>query len=161
MDRPKTRRRQPEDCIRSPASTAWPVSTRCPPNLPVFSEAAGASVYVDNPPEGQSSPASNSLQWLHRTNTFPLRTATHDVKPLLAQLRVVKDQGEIELIRHATNASIASHMAALANDQAGPERARRLGRHAVPVPKERLRASGLRAHRGRRSQLDRPALLRR
>jgi Xaa-Pro aminopeptidase len=72
-----------------------------------------ASIYVDTPPEGESSPASNSLQWLHRTNTFPLRTATHDVKPLLAQLRVVKDQGEIELIRHATNASIASHMAAL------------------------------------------------
>ena len=42
-----------------------------------------------------------------------MRTATHDVKPLLAQLRVVKDQGEIELIRHATNASIAAHMAAL------------------------------------------------
>jgi Xaa-Pro aminopeptidase len=73
----------------------------------------GASIYVDTPPDGQSSPASNALQWLHRTNTFPIRTATHDIKPLLAQLRVVKDQGEVELIRHATNASIASHMAAL------------------------------------------------
>jgi Xaa-Pro aminopeptidase len=72
-----------------------------------------ASIFVDTPPEGESSPASNSLQWLRRTNTFPMRTATHDVKPLLAQLRVVKDQGEIELIRHATNASISSHMAAL------------------------------------------------
>ena len=50
----------------------------------------GASVYVDNPPEGQSSPGSNALQWLHRTNTFPIRTATHDIKPLLAQLRVAE-----------------------------------------------------------------------
>ncbi len=37
----------------------------------------------------------------------------HDVKPLLAQLRVVKDAGEVELIRKATNASMAAHLAAL------------------------------------------------
>lgn len=53
------------------------------------------------------------MDWLRRTNTFPLRTSTHDLKPLLAQLRVVKDQGEVERIRHATDASIAAHMAAL------------------------------------------------
>ena len=53
------------------------------------------------------------MEWLRRTNTFPLRTSTHDVKPLMAQLRVVKDPGEIERIRHATDASIAAHMAAL------------------------------------------------
>jgi len=53
------------------------------------------------------------LLWLRRTNTFPMRTSTHDIKPLLAQLRTVKDQGEVEFIRHATDASIASHMAAL------------------------------------------------
>ena len=84
-----------------------------PAELTRIFASGSASIYVDTPPEGEVSPSSNSLQWLHRTNTFPLRTATHDVKPLLAQLRVVKDQGEIELIRHATNASIASHMAAL------------------------------------------------
>ena len=84
-----------------------------PPEIARIFGTGGASLFVDNPPEGQSSPASNALQWLHRTNTFPLRTATHDIKPLLAQLRVVKDPGELELIRHATNASIASHMAAL------------------------------------------------
>ena len=75
--------------------------------------AGSASLYVDTPSEGETSPSSNSLQWLRRTNTFPMRTSTHDIKPLLAQLRVTKDQGEVELIRHATNASIASHMAAL------------------------------------------------
>ena len=31
----------------------------------------------------------------------------------MAQLRLVKDAGEIERIRHATNASIAAHFAAL------------------------------------------------
>src|SRR5271165_1185865 len=75
--------------------------------------AGSATLYVDTPPNGETSPSSNSLQWLRRTNTFPLRTSTQDIKPLLAQLRVSKDQGEVELIRHATNASIASHMAAL------------------------------------------------
>jgi Xaa-Pro aminopeptidase len=53
------------------------------------------------------------MDWLRRTNTFPMRTAMHDVRPLMAQLRVVKDQGEVERIRHATDSSIAAHMAAL------------------------------------------------
>jgi len=72
-----------------------------------------ATVYVDLPQDIEPSPAARSLEWLRRTNSFPLRTSTHDIKPLLAQLRVVKDQGEVELIRKATNASIASHMAGL------------------------------------------------
>ena len=72
-----------------------------------------ASVFVDQSQDGETSPSASSLEWLRRTNSFPMRTSTHDVKPLLAQLRVVKDAGEVELIRKATNASIASHMAAL------------------------------------------------
>jgi len=72
-----------------------------------------ASVYVDQSQDGEVSPAASSLEWLRRTNSFPMRTAMHDVKPLLAQLRVVKDQGEVALIRHATDASIAAHIAAL------------------------------------------------
>jgi Xaa-Pro aminopeptidase len=75
--------------------------------------AGSASLYVDLPQEDQASAATDSLQWLRRTNSFPMRTSLHDVKPLLAQLRVIKDDGEIDLIRHATNASIAAHMAAL------------------------------------------------
>ena len=55
-----------------------------------------------------------SLEWLRRTNTFPLRTSTHDVRPLLAQLRVIKDAGEVDLMRHAADASVAAHFAALA-----------------------------------------------
>ncbi len=72
-----------------------------------------ASIYVDLPSSGETSPTSSAMEWLRRTNTFPLRTSTLDVKPLIAQLRVAKDQGEIDRIRHATDASIASHMAAL------------------------------------------------
>lgn len=72
-----------------------------------------ASLYVDLPQEDQPSASTDPLQWLRRTNSFPMRTSLHDVKPLLAQLRVVKDKGEVELIRHATDASIAAHMAAL------------------------------------------------
>ena len=68
-----------------------------------------AAIYEDS----ESPSSASSMDWLRRTNTFPLRTSTHDLKPLLAQLRVVKDQGEVERIRHATDASIAAHMAAL------------------------------------------------
>ena len=72
-----------------------------------------ANLYVDLPQDGETSPASSAMEWLRRTNTFPLRTTMLDVKPALAQLRIAKDQGEIDRIRHATDASIASHMAAL------------------------------------------------
>lgn len=72
-----------------------------------------ASIYVDLPSSGETSPTSSALEWLRRTNTFPLRATTLDVKPVLAQLRIAKDQGEVDRIRHATDASIASHMAAL------------------------------------------------
>jgi Xaa-Pro aminopeptidase len=72
-----------------------------------------ANVYVDQPQNGEVSPSASALDWLRRTNAFPLRTSTLDVKPMLAQLRVVKDQGEVDRIRHATEASIAAHMAAL------------------------------------------------
>lgn len=78
----------------------------------VFGNSA-ASVYADLAQDGEPSNASSSLEWLRRTNTFPLRTSMHDIKPLLAQLRLVKDAGEVELIRHATNASMAAHLAAL------------------------------------------------
>jgi Xaa-Pro aminopeptidase len=50
-----------------------------------------------------------ALDWLKHTN---LRVYSHDVRPLVASLRVVKDAGEIELIRKATDASVAAHLAA-------------------------------------------------
>jgi len=72
-----------------------------------------ATIYVDLSQDGETSPSSSAMDWLRRTNTFPLRTSTLDVKPMLAQLRVAKDQGEVDRIRHATDASIAAHLAAL------------------------------------------------
>ncbi|MBZ5631194.1 MAG: aminopeptidase P N-terminal domain-containing protein [Acidobacteriia bacterium] len=50
-----------------------------------------------------------ALDWLKRGN---LSVYSRDVKPLIASLRVVKDTGEIELIRKATDASVEAHLAA-------------------------------------------------
>ena len=71
------------------------------------------SIYAELSQDGDVSPSAYVLDWLRRTNTFPMRTSMHDIRPLMAQLRVVKDQGEIDRIRHATDASMAAHMAAL------------------------------------------------
>src|SRR6516165_6963022 len=71
------------------------------------------SIYAELSQDGDVSPSAYALDWLRRTNTFPMRTSMHDIRPLMAQLRVVKDQGEIDRIRHATDASTAAHMAAL------------------------------------------------
>jgi Xaa-Pro aminopeptidase len=72
-----------------------------------------ATLYVDQSQDGGISSSASAMDWVRRTNAFPLRTSTLDVKPMLAQLRVVKDQGEMERIRHATDASIEAHLAAL------------------------------------------------
>ena len=72
-----------------------------------------ATLYVDQSQDGEVSSSASAMDWVRRTNAFPLRTSTLDVKPMLAQLRVVKDQGEMDRIRHATDASIEAHLAAL------------------------------------------------
>jgi Xaa-Pro aminopeptidase len=72
-----------------------------------------ASVYSDLPGFGGNSPAAAPLEWLRRANAFPVYISLRDVKPLLTQLRMVKDSGELELIRKATDASIAAHRAAM------------------------------------------------
>lgn len=86
---------------------------RMPAELARILGNGSATIYADLPADGEVSTSSGAMDWLRRTNTFPLRTTTLDVKPMLAQLRVVKDRGEMDLIRHATDASIAAHMAAL------------------------------------------------
>jgi Xaa-Pro aminopeptidase len=82
---------------------------RMPAELARILGKAPVSIFED----GEATASVGAMDWLRRTNTFPLRTSTHDVKTLLAQLRVVKDEGEVARIRHATDASIAAHMAAL------------------------------------------------
>ena len=71
------------------------------------------ALYLDTPESGEQNAASSFLDWARRANTLAMGTHVNDVKPSLAQLRVVKDAGEIERIRHATNASIDAHPAAL------------------------------------------------
>jgi len=55
----------------------------------------------------------SSIQWLQRANAFPPYLSIADIAPLLASLRVVKDAGEIRLMRAASDASVAAHQAAM------------------------------------------------
>jgi Xaa-Pro aminopeptidase len=75
--------------------------------------ARAAKVYTDVPAAGQSSNSTEPLNWLKNANAFPVGTSYTDVRPLLASLRMIKDAGEIELVRKATNASMAAHLAAI------------------------------------------------
>ncbi len=70
-----------------------------------------ATVYTDIREAGETSPSAIGIEWLRRANAFPNYIGFSDVKPLLAALRLVKDQGEIALIRRATDASIGAHQA--------------------------------------------------
>jgi len=73
-----------------------------------------ATVYSDLPAWDAASPsAPGPLDWLRRANAFPNYVSFRDLKPLLAELRVIKDAGEIALIRKATEASMAGHLAAM------------------------------------------------
>ncbi len=72
-----------------------------------------ATVYTDVPIYGDTSNSTSPLSWLSRGNAFPVAIGFLDSRPLLAGLRVHKDAGEIELIRKATDASIAAHLAAM------------------------------------------------
>ncbi len=71
------------------------------------------TVYTDVPAYDETSNSTAPLEWLKRANAFPVGVAFQDVRPLLASLRTHKDAGEIERIRHATDASIAAHWAAM------------------------------------------------
>lgn len=61
----------------------------------------------------ENSPSTIPLEWLKRSNAFPNYVAYEDVGEKIAALRKHKDRGEIERIRHATEASIAGHRAAM------------------------------------------------
>ena len=71
------------------------------------------TVYTDLSSYGYDSPSSSPLDWLKRTNAFVPFATYKDVKPLVTGLRTFKDAGEIELIRKATNATLAAHLAAM------------------------------------------------
>ena len=75
--------------------------------------ARGAKVYTDVPAAGEVSNSTEPLTWLKNANAFAVGTGYEDIRPILSSLRTVKDAGEIELIRKATNASIAAQLAAI------------------------------------------------
>ncbi|MGH9510914.1 MAG: aminopeptidase P N-terminal domain-containing protein [Terriglobales bacterium] len=72
-----------------------------------------AIIYTDVPAYGETSNSTAPLQWLKEANAFPVGISFQDVRPMLSSLRTFKDAGEIELIRKATNASIAAQLAAM------------------------------------------------
>jgi len=74
---------------------------------------SAAAVFSDLPGHGENTPSSGGLAWLRRANAFGNYVSFQDIKPLLASLRVIKDAGEIDLIRKATGASVAAHLSAM------------------------------------------------
>jgi Xaa-Pro aminopeptidase len=60
-----------------------------------------------------TTPSTMPLEWLKRSNAFPNYVSYVSIEEKLAELRMHKDSGEIERIRHATEASIAGHRAAM------------------------------------------------
>jgi Xaa-Pro aminopeptidase len=71
------------------------------------------TVYTDIPAGEEISNSATPLEWLKRANSFPVGLSFQDVRPFVAGLRLYKDAGEIERIRHATDASIAAHFVAM------------------------------------------------
>jgi len=78
-----------------------------------------ATVYADLPTPHETSASSTALEWLSRANAFPVYASLADVKPMLEEMRRVKDAGEVALIRRATEASMAGHLAAIRTVQPG------------------------------------------
>ena len=72
-----------------------------------------STIYTDVPAPREDSNSKAPLQWLQTANAFPVGTSYEDIRPLLNSLRTVKDPGEVELIRKATNASAAAQLAAI------------------------------------------------
>ncbi len=72
-----------------------------------------AVVYTDVPGPGEVSNSEVPLQWLKQANAFPVYVSYRDVRPALFLLRTFKDAGEIELLRKASNASVAAQLAAM------------------------------------------------
>jgi Xaa-Pro aminopeptidase len=73
----------------------------------------GIKIYTDIPTAGDDSNSTQPLAWLKTANAFPVGTSYADIRPLLGSLRTIKDAGEVDLVRKATNASIAAQFAAI------------------------------------------------
>ncbi|HUS18668.1 MAG TPA: Xaa-Pro peptidase family protein [Terriglobales bacterium] len=69
----------------------------------------GAVIYTDL---GAKSAGAEPLEWLKRANGFTT-ARLQELRPFMGQLRVIKDAGEMDLIRKATDASTAAHAAVM------------------------------------------------
>jgi Xaa-Pro aminopeptidase len=78
-----------------------------------------ATIFTDVVTGDDTSNSSAAVEWLKRANAFPLVTSFDDVRPLLSSLRTVKDDGEIELIRKAADASMAAQLSAMHSTKPG------------------------------------------
>jgi len=81
-------------------------------NLADLLQHGPTTIYSDIPTGDEISASSDGLAWLKRANAFPVPRFS-DVKPMLGDLRRIKDAGELTLIRRASDASIAGQAAAL------------------------------------------------
>jgi Xaa-Pro aminopeptidase len=72
-----------------------------------------AVIYSDLGSNGQTAASTGPVEWLRRSNSFPNFVSFRDVHEMMGKLRMIKDAGEVQLIRRATDASIAAHHAAL------------------------------------------------
>lgn len=79
----------------------------------ILGKGGTGTVYSDLPAYGETSASPGPLDWLKRANAFPGFVSFQDVKPMLSELRTYKDAGEVALIRKATDASVAAHLAAM------------------------------------------------
>lgn len=70
----------------------------------------GGRLLTDPRPDA---PAAAQVEWLRRAQAFPYYHTIADVRPLVAELRVVKDQGEIALLQRSVDATIDAHLVAM------------------------------------------------
>jgi len=73
----------------------------------------GDKVYTELARPGEVNSSSGLFDWLKRTRAIPGRVQLAEAKPLLASLRVIKDAREVDLIKKATEASMAAHRAVM------------------------------------------------
>lgn len=60
---------------------------------------------------GATAASTGPIEWLRRANAFPLGTSMQELRPVIGNLRMIKDAGEVELVRKASEASAAGHIA--------------------------------------------------
>lgn len=73
----------------------------------------GDKLFTEKASATETFSSSAAVEWLKRSRGIPSRVVMNDASPLLTSLRTIKDAGEIELVRKATEASMAAHLAAM------------------------------------------------